>query len=181
MDVRLWMGVALAVGCSSKAGTIQIEEPGDTIPGDDTGQDTDAGDPMDSVDFSVWEGRRTLYNGDCAGVLAEEGEHYTEEWEYYESSKEVCPECDHFYGIQVTPSYVCDIPQSSFAYRALDIQDDGTVDLLYWSDSEGAYVVFAERGSFEGTTLYYEYDWDYYDTPLRYEGRVLFEELEPEN
>ena len=55
------------------------------------------------------------------------------------------------------------------------------MDVLYWSDSEGAYVVFAERGSFEGTTLYYEYDWDYYDTPLRYEGRVLFEEIEPEN
>ena len=108
-------------------------------------------------------------------------ERYDEDWEYYESSKEVCPECDHFYGISVTPGYVCDIPQGSFAYRALDIQEDGTVDLLYWSGSEDAYVVFAERGSIEGTTLYYEYDWDYYDTPLRYEGRVLFEELESED
>ena len=181
MKSWLWIGIACALGCSSKAGTIQIEEPGDTIPGDDTGlTDTDS-DTVVELDFSVWEGRRTLFNGDCAGVLAEEGERYDEDWEYYESSKEVCPECDHFYGISVTPGYVCDIPQSSFAYRALDIQEDGTVDLLYWSGSEDAYVVFAERGSIEGTTLYYEYDWDYYDTPLRYEGRVLFEELESED
>lgn len=179
MRLQTWMMALLMAGCTSKSGTIQIEEPGDTIPGDETGLDDT--DSVLEVDFSVWEGRRTLYNGDCAGVLAEEGERYDEDWEYYESSKEVCPECDHFYGISVTPGYVCDIPQNSFAYRALDIQDDGSVDLLYWSGSEEAYVVFAERGSFDGTTLYYEYDWDYYDTPLRYEGRVLFEELESEN
>ena len=111
MRLQTWMVMFLAAGCSSKSGTIQLEEPGDTIPGDDTGiGDTDT-DPVIEVDYSVWEGRRTLYNGDCAGVLAEEGERYEEDWEYYESSMEACPECDHFYGISVTPGYVCDIPQ----------------------------------------------------------------------
>ena len=78
----------------------------------------------------------------------------------------------------MTPGYVCDIPQSSFAYRALDIKVDGSVDILYWSGSENAYVVFAEGGSFEGTTLFYEYEWDYDGTPLKYDGRILFEAIE---
>ena len=179
--MRTWTIALVMMGCSSGGGVIDLEGSGDPIPGDDTGSETPDPDPVIEVDYSVWEGRKTLYNGDCAGVIAEEGERFGEDWEYYDSSMEACPECDHFYGISVSPGYVCDIPISSYAYRALDIKEDGTVDVLYWSDSEGAYVVFAEGGAFAQTTLYYEYDWDYYGTPLEYDGRILFDALETEN
>jgi hypothetical protein len=175
----------LFVGCGPATGTIDLGG-GDAIPSDtdtdtdadtdtDTDTDTDV-EPAPEVDFSFWEGSRTLHNGDCAGILSEEGDELDEDWAYYDSSKDLCPECDHFYRIDVWPSWVCDVPINQRPYRALSVADDGEVVVLYWSEQDWDYVPLAENGQINGTELYYSYKWPWYDLELEFEGTVYFEE-----
>jgi hypothetical protein len=154
-------------------------EPGE--PNSDTGADTDTDvepEPPVEVDFSTWSGHRTIRNGECAGVFSEEGEAFTEEWEYYESSKELCPECDYFYAVEGGPNYVCDVPMYGSFYRALALGEDGDVEVLYWSNEERDYVPLAEDGVLDGLDLTYSYTWPYGASDLEIEGVLNFVALE---
>jgi hypothetical protein len=145
----------------------------------DTDTDTDVEpEPPVEVDFSVWDGRRTLTRGNCAGVFAEEGEELGEDWEYYDGAKDLCPECDHFYYVTGSPSYICDVPMYTEFYRALSVGDDGEVDVLYWSDGDYDYVPLADNGLLEELELTYSYTWPYGDQDLEFEGVLNFEELD---
>ena len=165
------------VGCSPRSGTIEITD-GNT-PGTDTGvtNPEPEPEPEPEPDFSYWDGRRTITNGDCAAVLKETGDAYGEDWEYWEDSKELCPKCDYFYRLEVRPGWACDVQINTDAYRALDVGEDGTATVYYWSDQEWNYVPLAENGQIEDLTLTYSYEWPWGEEDLLFEGRIYFEEL----
>jgi hypothetical protein len=176
MEAHMRLFLLLLVACGPAELKLS-EDPVET--GGDTGTYIEPEpEPPVEVDFSKWNGHRTIKNGDCAGVFSEEGDELTEDWEYYESAKEVCPECDHFYDIEGSPSYVCDVPMYETFYRALAIGEDGGIEVRYWSSTEWAYVALADNGVLDGLDLTYSYTWPFGQGELEIEGVVNFEELE---
>ena len=190
MRCLVLMGVVVA--CGTGSGKIELDG---TIPGGDTASTTDSDSGTDSdsddtesdpepepepepeIDFSIWSGLRVLVRDDCEGVLSEAGQRYDEDWDLYDDAKALCPECDHFYRIAVSPGYVCDTVIYQDVYRGLDVRADGSIEVLYWSAENWDYLPLAEA-EVDETTLTYEYTSRYWGDDLLFEGKIVFEEAD---
>ena len=81
---------------------------------------------------------------DCEGVLSEAGQRLDEDWGLYDDAKTLCPECDHFFRLAVSPGFLCDAVILQDVYRALDVREDGSIEVLYWSVENWDYLPLAE-------------------------------------
>jgi len=186
----------LLVGCGGTSGVIDLDEPGSDPTGDsgdvtgdadtdadtDTDTDTDAdGDtdtdpePEPEPDFSFWKGERVISRDGCKEIISETGERLPESWEYYDAAKEVCPECEHFYYIALSPTEACGIEFSPESFRSFSLDSEGGSDVLVWDSQRYDYVPLAEDGQLEGQELTYAYDFDYDRDEVEVDGIVIFD------
>lgn len=186
--MRCLVLLGVVVGCGSSAGKIELDG---TIPGGDTasttsadsGSDSDSDDsdaepePEPEIDFSIWNGLRVLVRDDCEGVLSEAGQRLDEDWGLYDDAKALCPECDHFFRLAVSPGFLCDAVILQDVYRALDVREDGSIEVLYWSVENWDYLPLAEA-EVDETTLTYEYTSRYWGDEIAFEGKIVFEEAD---
>lgn len=163
----------LALACAP--GTIVLgdgpDAPDDTaIVADDTG-DTGDTDIIDGEpDFAIWEGSRLIETEEgCSDEILEEGYELGPEWEYYDYVVDYCPECDHFYYVEMWPEEVCGIDVASEAVRGVTLGEDWAE---VWTFYPGEPDALDDDAVFDGWVIDYDYRlWDGY---LDIEGRVEF-------
>ena len=185
------------VGCGGKAGVIELGEPG-TVESEDSGQVTgDTGTPVPDPDpdpepdpepepepdpepepepdFTYWKGERLIMRDGCKETISEVGERLTRDWEYYDAAKDLCPECEHFYYISLSPTEACDVEFAPEGVRSFSLDSNGDAEVLVWSQQDYDYVPLAEDGALEGQALSYEYDFEYDRDDVEVEGTVIFD------
>ena len=177
------------VGCGGKAGVIELGEPG-TVESEDSGQVTgDTGtpapdpdpdpepepEPEPEPDFTYWKGERLIIRDGCKETISEVAERLTRDWEYYDAAKDLCPECEHFYYISLSPTEACDIEFSPESFRSFSLDSNGDAEVLVWSQQDYDYVPLADDGALEGQVLSYEYDFEYDGDDVEVEGTVIFD------
>jgi len=144
----------------------------------DTDTDTDADTDADTepvADFTVWEGTRTFsydWAGGCEESVSESGDAILEGDWAYDDLVDLCPGCDWFYELSVSPDEVCNwISIATETYRGLELgEDSATVWRL--DDGEGEHLA---EGSFDGWTIAYNYELDH---GIQVAGQVTFQAAE---
>jgi len=149
----------------------------DTDTDTDADADTDADTDIGPVpDMSVWNGTRLFYYdyaGGCEDLVTETGEEITEGDSDYDELVDLCPGCDHFYFVNVSPDEVCGwVDMATETYRGLELGEDSAVvwRLDYGEASE------LDEGSFDGWTIDYFYEID--DYWMEVTGQVVFPEAD---
>jgi len=165
------------LGCAP--GSIVLTNPDGSPVGDsgvtgDTGQVDDTGEVQGEPDFSVWDGERVISTEEgCEEALGEEGYELGPEWEYYDYVVDYCPECDHYYYVEVGPDEVCGIDVASEVIRGV-VLGDGQAEV--WTFYPGDPDTLDDDATFDGRVIEYSYRlWDGY---LDIEGRVEFPVLD---
>ena len=140
---------------------------------DDTGDTDDTDDRSGDPDTSVWIGERNIDTEEgCSGTLTEEGFELGPEWEYYDYVVDRCPECHHFYYVEVFEQEVCGIDVANEVIRGLVLGDDWAEVWTFYPDDPDALDADA---TFDGWTI--EYDYRLWDGYLDIEGQVEFPEI----
>ena len=111
----------------------------------------------------------------CKETITEFGERLTRNWEYYDAAKDLCPECEHFYYIELSPTEACDISFSPESFRSFSLESNGDAEVLVWSSQDYDYVPLAEDAALEGQKLMYEYGFEYDRDEVWVEGVVTFD------
>lgn len=175
----------LAAGCYSGVVETKPDDTGastdDTgVVTDDTGdtgetQDTGEVEPEEEPDYSVWIGERYLDNGDCDGVLTEDGLKLTRDnfdGDIMDWLEDNCPSCDHFYELYVSPSEICGVGVTTTTYRAVELDADRG-DAVVYQVSNNGFEELDDRADFDGWTIEYNYEVAGFDI----DGTVEFPEL----
>ena len=139
----------------------------DTDADGDTDTDTDA-DTEPTADFTVWEGTRIFsydWAGGCEESVSESGAAIEEG---YDELVGLCPGCEWFYELSVSPDEVCGwISIATETYRGLEL-GDGSATVWRLDDGEGEHLA---EGSFDGWTISYQYELEH---GVQVDGEVTF-------
>ena len=160
---------------------------GDTDTDTDTDADTDADADADAdtdadtdvgpePDFTVWDGSRTFfydYAGGCEDTATESGTAIQEGDSGYQDLLALCPSCDWFYLVYVSPDQVCGwVDLATETYRGLELGEDSAV---VWRLDYGEASELAE-GEYDGWTIDYYYEIE--DYWMEVTGQVVFPEAD---
>jgi hypothetical protein len=149
----------------------------DTDTDSDTDADTDADtDVGPEADYTVWDGTRVFYYdyaGGCEDTVYESGEAIMEGDAEYQDLAAICPSCDFYYLVSVTPDQVCGwIDIATETYRGLELSEDrATVWRLDYGDATEL-----DEGVFDGWTIDYAYEIE--DYWMEVTGQVVFPEAQ---
>jgi hypothetical protein len=158
----------LVLGVDS--GLVDSANPTGTDSDADTDVDADTDTDVDlSVDFSIWTGAREFAYDDCKGRLEETGDRLDEDWEQYFLVERYCPDCDHWYELNVGPETACGFTITQHTFRGLRLNDDD-VEIFYMDVGGEDGGLLATGGWDEPNLVTYEY---YIDTILL-EGVIEF-------
>ena len=179
-------------GVSTDSDTAAGDDTGsDSAAGDDTGDSTgDSGDSADTVDsgpqpdYSEWEGaRQFVIDSDwwsCDDSTREYAAPVSDS-DMETAMAEACPECDALYEVSVSPDTVCDyIGLSDPAWRGV-VFGDGFAAVYTFSEDWGGDIsaeLLDSGASFDGWTISYAYEIDYYGQTVSITGTMEFPELE---
>lgn len=157
--------------------TAQPEGDTDTDTDADTDTDTDADtdadtDVLPEPDYTVWDGMRNFfYESDwssCDDDVYETGSAIQAGDPDFDELQGMCPSCDWFYLVNVSPDQVCDwIDIATETYRGLDL--GSTSATVYRLDYERPEEL--AEGSFDGWTIEYSYE---SSTSIQVTGQVVF-------
>ena len=191
----LALAAFLAVGCGPAAAIIEDQaDPNDdgtdtNDPGDtgDPGDPGDTGDPGNEPDLSAWSGTRNysfpdIFGQACEDSVEEDGVNVTDDIDY-NGAREVCPDCDEIFAVDVTPATLCEeqtggqgIPVATEIMRGLQFSTDRGVIVyrIEYSDWEGWTASELATGTLTGTELDYSYEGNVYGAEFTATGVVDF-------
>lgn len=157
-------------------------ETGETGDSTETGAET-AEEP--APDYALWRGSRRFTAEsdywDCDEETNEFGEELTDGDEL-DAMRDACPSCERFYEVGVSPDEVCDyVGLADPAYRGLVLGDGWAAVYSFsfesWDDEVEATLLDSEA-DFDGWTITYDYEVDFYSTELAVAGVVTFPEVD---
>jgi hypothetical protein len=141
----------------------------------DADADTDADtDTTPQPDYTVWDGTRTFYydyGGGCEDTVVEHGDAIQDGDAGYDELADMCPSCDWYYRVEVSPDEVCGwVDIATETYRGLQFSGDR---VIIWRLDYGEANELAQA-DFDGWSIEYYYEIE--DYWMEVFGALSFEE-----
>ncbi len=158
------------------AGSVEEDTSSDADSGTDTdtGSDTDTAADTDEQpelvpDYSVWNATRRFYYDyseygyECDETVVETGGAVSEGSSDFAALHEMCGICDYFYEVTPDRDSACDWIPLGTTWRGV-VHSDGAAAVYFYRESDGELEEYAtdDSASFDGTTIGYDYEFDYY-------------------
>ena len=172
--------------------TVVVGDPVDTGSADsgDTGGWTDtadSGEPAWVTDFSAYAGHRRFVVDEpwlqCDDEISDVGTEVTG-GDLYGYLADVCPNCNHFYENNPTPTSLCDgYLLIGTAYRGVEFREDGTADAEFILGYNTTYTLSTEdpRASWDGENLAFAYELDLSGVTYQVSGEMGFSRSQAED